>query len=194
MQKLVFLVRDKILNVVGDPDSVFNFDYNPIAEKFGPADLDLYQDLDFLHAMGLISIDGVEITPTSPEPNIEDLRALPRAGRQPTLPEEEKEDELSFEYLMGREPEELFQAEAEDEDIETEYAITSQGMAMLNTIRTGLEPSQQQRFDRVIAACEEIRTRFGDLLLQSLLRYVYENYEDFTSRSTIKDQVLRRDR
>lgn len=192
MQKLVFLVRNKVLNIIGDCDAVFNFDYNPVAEKYGPADLDLYQDLEFLHSMGLISIDGVELRPTSGVPNLDELRASPKVERQPSLPEEEEEYELSFEYLMGRQPEELLLAEAEDEDVATLYAIAERGSTMLQKIRDGLDKPEQKRFDRLIAACQEIRVQFGDLLLKSLLRYVYENFEQYIGRSTIRDEVLGR--
>lgn len=191
MQKLVFLVRHNVLNLIGDRDTVFKFDYQPVAEKFGPADLDLYQDLDFLHSMGLVSVDGVQNRVTSEVPNLDQLRTSSTIERRPTLPEEEEEDELSFEYLMGKDPEELFRAEAEDEDVETVYAITSQGRQLLQTIRGSLDKPDHDRFDRLMAACEEIRVQFADLPLKSLLRYVYENFKEYTGRSTIKGEVLR---
>lgn len=190
MQKLVFLVRHNVLNVINDSDAVFKFDYKPVPEKFGPADLDLYQDLDFLHSMGLISVDGAEYRVTSKVPTLDQIRTSSTIKRRPALPEEEEEDELSFEYLMGKDPEELLRAEAEDEDVETVYAMTLQGRKLLQIIRGSLGEPEQDRFDRLMATCEEIRVQFADLPLKSLLRYVYKNFKEFTGRSTIKDEVL----
>jgi len=194
MQKLVFLVQaqDKIREVKRQKDTVLEFDYRPIPEKFGPADLELYQDLEFLQAMGLISINGSNLAPTTAEPNVDDLRAPSKINGHPSLPEEEEEDELSFEYLMGQQPEELFNAEAEEDEFETVYEITKQGSAMLQKISEGLGGRDRMLFDDTISTCQQIRSRFGDLPLYSLLRHVYENFKDFTGRSTIRDKIMRR--
>jgi len=194
MQKLVFLVQadKRVRQVQGQPDTALHFDYQPIPEKFGPADLELYQDLEFLQAMGLLSINGSKPGPTTAEPNVDDLRASTKINGRVSLPEEEQEDELSFDYLMGQQPEELYSAEAEEDEFETVYEITKQGSAMLQMISAGLGDRDRAVFDDTISACSEIRSRFGDLPLKSLLRYVYENFSEFTGRSTIKDKVLRR--
>lgn len=192
MQKLVFLVQRKLLGSQIDIERAFKFDYAPMPEKFGPADLELYQDLDFLQAMALISIDGQSRITLRQEPVLEDARRPLKAAGPASLPEEEEEDELSFEYLMGTDPEELFLAEMEDSDTETVYQITPRGHDMLATIRSGLSPEDRIRFDQLIEACALVRKDFGVMPLKRLLRFVYENYENFTHRSTINEQVLGR--
>ena len=68
MQKLAFLASQKTYLALKD-STYFNFDFNYEAEKFGPADLDLYQDLDFLRTMRLITWGRGEALEPSSEPS-----------------------------------------------------------------------------------------------------------------------------
>jgi hypothetical protein len=195
LQKLLRLIT-KELKTQGDAGEVFKFDYYFEPEKFGPADLQMYQDLDFLNAMGLIAINGVappltkEKTATN-EPSLENLVAVKRTTtREPTLPEEEEENELSFEYLMGRDPEELLIAEAEDEEMVTQYEVTARGQEMLQQIRERLDGGEAARFDRVLTTCAQVRGMYGGLPLKTLLRHVYTQFPDETTKSIIKNDLF----
>jgi hypothetical protein len=186
MQKLVFLAQDRAKENIRE-DSSFTFDYGFVPEKFGPADVGLYQDLEFLHATGLISLDGAE------GPQFSEFPAPPemyrRAHRASLLPEEREENELSFEYLMGAAPEELSEAEA-DTDTGTVYAITAKGRKKLKEIEAGLpEQRERDRFAYLRSVCQDVRRDFGDLPLKKLLQYVYRHHTDMTTRSTIKGWV-----
>jgi hypothetical protein len=185
MQKLVFLVQEQVKNKLPD----FRFDFTPEPEKYGPADLQLYQDLDFLEAMGLIRVNGQDRSATADVLSFDSLMPTAQAG-EPSLPEEEEEEELSFEYLMGKEPEEFFAAEAEDRETETTYEITPQGLAMLERMVKTISPQQRGQFDSLMSACEKVRSQFGDMPLKTLLRYVYEHFPAYTTNSVIRDQVL----
>ena len=198
LQKLLFLVQEEINKAGNGGGRAFKFDYEYEAEKFGPADLQLYQDLEFLNAMGLIAIDGVAREAPAvrnAQPSLADLVSAKShtLRHEPTLPEEEEEDGLSFSYLMGHEPEEYMIAEAEDEEVETEYAITHRGTDMLQRIRKRMQAEDQEevdRFDKTMAICASVREQFGKLPLKSLLRHVYRTYPDKTSRSIIKGDLF----
>ncbi len=196
LQKLLRLITEEI-KTHGDTGQAFKFDYDFEKEKFGPADLQVYQDLEFLNAMRLIAINGVtpvaRATPQGvvPEPRLDQLVvARTGASREPTLPEEEEENELSFEYLMGRDPEELLMAEAEDEEVVTQYEITPQGQEMLKQIRGRLDSDEAARFDRVLTTCTQIRGQYGSWPLKTLLRHVYTQFPDETTKSIIKNDLF----
>jgi len=189
MQKLVFLAQDRAKEKIREHSS-FTFDYGFVPEKFGPADLALYQDLEFLHATGLMSVDGAE------GPQFSEFPAPPEmyrpAHRASLLPEEREENELSFEYLMGAAPQELSEAEAAT-DTGTAYAITPKGRRKLKEIEAGLpEQRERERFIFLRSVCQEVRRDFGDLPLKKLLQYVYRHHTDMTTRSTIKGWVENR--
>lgn len=189
LQKLLFLIQDRLAKDGILEDSEFLFDYAYEPEKFGPADIGLYQDLDFLQAMQLISIDGSMGLTQSGVPTLDSARVIAKGAA--SLPEEDEEDELSFEYLMGQKPEEYYVAESEDSDTETSYELTTNGLQTLKRIRDGLaNPTQVDRFDRVIKTCAAVRSEYGQMHLKSLLRFVYKTYPKMTTRSVIKGQVL----
>ena len=185
MQKLVFLVQERLKDKLPD----FHFDFAPEAEKYGPADLELYQDLDFLEAMGLIRVNGQDRPSATGDPSFESLMQLPNVG-EASLPEEEEEEELSFEYLMGKEPEEFFAAEAEDRETEAQYEITQQGLKLLDRLDGTISPQQKAQFDNLMTTCERVRSEFADMPLKTLLRHVYESFPGYTRNSLIRDRVL----
>ena len=185
MQKLVFLVQERLKGKLPD----FRFDFAPEPEKYGPADLELYQDLDFLEAMGLIRVNGQDRESATGDANFESLMRPPTAG-EPSLPEEGEEEELSFEYLMGKEPEEFFAAEAEDRETEAQYEITQQGLKLLVRLDGTISPRQKTQFDDLMMTCEKVRSEFGEMPLKTLLRHVYESFPEYTTKSLIQNDVL----
>ncbi|MBL7061906.1 MAG: hypothetical protein ISS54_04140 [Dehalococcoidia bacterium] len=186
MQKLVFLVSERTRLALKD-NTYFNFDFNYEAEKFGPADLDLYQDLDFLRTMRLITWDRGEVIELSPEPLLEAM-VKPAARALALLPEEREEDELSFEYLMGVDPLELLVADAETEG-EPQYAITEKGFTILDNLRSSSEGRQKELFEALENACTAVRQEYGHWALKRLLKYIYDNYSSLTTKSIIRSQV-----
>ena len=188
MQKLVFLVQARIADSLkGTKD--FNFDFAPEPHNYGPADIELYQDLDFLEAMRLIRVNGRDRPIVPNAPSFEALMQL-TIGGEPSLPEEEEEEELSFDYLMGKEPEEFYAAEAEDSETETSYEITSAGSTLLDRIESSLDLTQRDRFSELMTACEQVQSEYGDLPLKTLLRHVYQNFPTFIGNSLIRGEVL----
>jgi len=187
MQKLVFLVSEKSHLALKD-STHFSFDFNYEPEKFGPADLDLYQDLEFLRTMRLITWDNGETVELSQEPPI-DTMMVPSSTKIPALlPEEIEENELSFEYLMGVDPLELLVADAETEG-ERQYMITGKGLALLEKLRSSSVGRQKEQSDNLENACKEVRQEYNDWPLRRLLKYVYDNYSHLTTKSTILERI-----
>ena len=187
MQKLVFLVSKKSHLALKD-STHFSFDFNYEPEKFGPADIDLYQDLEFLRTMRLITWDNGITLELSQEPCLDTVMITNPTKIPALLPEEKEEDELSFEYLMGVDPLELLVADTETEG-ERQYMITEKGLALLEKLRTSSVGRQKEQFDALEKACNEIRQEYGDWSLKRLLKYVYNNYSDLTTKSTILERI-----
>jgi len=188
MQKLVFLVSDRMGLALKD-NTYFAFDFKYEAEKFGPADLDLYQDLDFLKTMRLITSDGNGAQELSSEPSLASILGQPSSKKPIMLPEEKEEKELSFEYLMGVEPQELLTADIDNES-ESEYAITEKGLTLIQNLRNSSEGRQRELFEALQSACAAVRREFGSWILRRLLKYVYENYSSLTTKSIIRDKIM----
>lgn len=185
MQKLAFLASQKTHLALKD-STFFNFDFNYEAEKFGPADLDLYQDLDFLRTMRLITWGEGETLEPSSEPSLE---TMVEPTKTPVLlPEEIEEDELSFDYLMGMDPLELLVANAETEG-ERRYMITEKGLGLLNSLRSSLEGRQKEQFVTLENACATVQQEYGHWPLRRLLKYIYDNYPSLTTKSTIRERI-----
>lgn len=187
MQKLVFLVSEKTHLALRN-STYFSFDFNYEAEKFGPADLDLYQDLDFLRTMRLIVWDTGGVIESSPEPSIATMVESNTTKTPTLLPEEIEEGELSFEYLMGVDPLELLIANAETEG-ERQYMITEKGLALLDKLRSSSEGRQKEQFEALEKACEAVRQEYGDWSLKRLLKYIYGRYSHLTTKSTILERI-----
>lgn len=172
LQKLLFLVREQLPRVSGDRLVRVDFEFE--AYKFGPADLRLYQDLEFL-----ISLEHIA---KSSETN-GDL--LDRPG-----PEESTERALSFAYLMGDEDDAGLLAEAEEE-LE-EYRITASGERLLAVLVGQASGKGRELCDRVLAASRDVKQTYSTWPLQRLLRYVYSEHPDMTTSSEIRERVLGR--
>lgn len=185
MQKLTFLASQKTHLALKD-STFFNFDFNYEAEKFGPADLDLYQDLDFLRTMRLITWGEGEALEPSSEPSLETM--VEPTKTPALLPEEIEENELSFDYLMGMDPLELLVANAETEG-ERKYMITQKGLGLLNSLRSSLDSHQEEQFVTLQNACSTVRQEYGHWPLRRLLKYIYDKYPSLTTKSTIRERM-----
>lgn len=181
LQKLMFLVQVQHKNTL-DPN-VWDIDFDYVPEKFGPADLDLYQDLDFLESLGHIRTGKHQAL--SHDQLIDWV--LGEESGTPSFPEEREEEELSFEYLMGPAADEAVQ---EQSGIEKIYQITAKGRAFLDRLESTVDPKQKSEILRIRDACRAVKREYGSWPLKRLLELVYRNYPSMITESTIRDRVL----
>ena len=171
LQKLVFLVQQRLVGVSESRDLRVDFAFRP--NRFGPADTYLYPDLEFL-----VALEYVLRRPA-------DDNSSPT--REPEL-EEMTERELSFAYLMGSEDRAVDLAAAEN--IEEEFLITDRGRKFLTQLEVQLDTRDLALFRSLRSTAEEIRRKYGDWPLDRLLRYVYTEYPEYTTASEIRRRVL----
>lgn len=183
LQKLLFLLERQS---VGQLDKEFwelDFAYEP--QKYGPADISLYRDLEFLTVAGHINMGGDMLT--SDVPSVAALLEVQQG--EVALVEAIEEEELSFQYLMAPSSEEVTQ---EQSAIETTYEITPKGVHLLERLEKSAEVDGGIELAKLRSACRSIRAQFGSWPLKRLLEYVYRNHPDMITESTIKDRVLGR--
>jgi len=182
MQKLAFLAMQSCKDFLRG-DDVFRFDFVFAPDRFGPADLELYQDLELLKATGWIEVDGKTRMAIEEPATVLDEEA---GKGLPVLPEEQDEEEISFDYLMGEHSEEIDLAEAERR-YERQYRITDEGMGRLEVIR--VESRREETFNRLAKVCAAVKLEYGNWPLNLLLRHVYSEYPEMTTKSEIRDRV-----
>lgn len=182
LQKLLFLVQD--LHGEGLDRAVWDVDFAYVPEKFGPADLELYQDLDFLEVAGNIS--SGHLSQSAKELTISEWASTERTGPL-AFPEEKAEEELSFEYLMSPNESEFIE---EQSSVEKVYSITDRGRHILERLESVTDPAQKRELGKLREACRTIKMEYGSWPLKRLLEFVYRNYESMLSESTIRDRVL----
>ena len=160
LQKFLFLLeREEDLKPSGQ-----GFEFT--AYKAGPYSARLYDDLEFLENLGLISR---EITDSATEG-------------------EAAETDLSFEDLIAPETEPPEETVSPTADVyeEHRFSLTSKGEDRLKSLlATGRYVPVQKRV-------ENVKRKYGRYSLNDLLYYVYKHYPDMTTESEIKDKVLSR--
>jgi uncharacterized protein YwgA len=160
LQKFLFLLeREEDLR-----PSREGFEFTPY--KAGPYSARLYDDLEFLENLGLISH---EITDSATEG-------------------EAAETEFSFEDLITPETEPPEETVSPTADVyeEHRFSLTPKGEERLqNLLATG-------RYRPIQKSVENIKKKYGRYSLNDLLYYVYKHYPDMTTESEIKDKVLSR--
>ena len=217
LQKYVFLVQERS----GLQPDTFNrrtlqlksdFKYEP--EQFGPADLQLYADVDFLQIAGLIHITGEEhpghasvtgampaaasdVLPYESEDRGSVLDAQPGPSttspfeQVPLLPDEAFEVDLKYEYLVGMRSNEEELSSVPDDMVQL-FTITKSGQERLKRVRSALSGNDTGFADRISSECGSIRDTFDSYTLRNLLAYVYKEYPSWTEKSSIRDQILGR--
>ena len=163
LQKLLFLA-EKEKNIIAE-DSDFGFE----AYNYGPASKKLYSDLEFLINIGFIkkSDENAEVKDLS----LEDLESMSAQDflSDKSINDVASDDEFSEDNIM------------QDDDTII-YRITDNGISYLKEHNLNYEP-ESNRID-------SIKNLYAKQPLQALLRYVYTNYEDYTTESLIKDDIL----
>lgn len=184
LQKLLFLLKEQHLSGL-DPEW-WNLDFAYEAEKFGPADLDLYQDLEFLEAVGHIT--SGRVSSVSPEPSLDQLLAIEDAEPAP-LEEVEESSALSFDYLIGGADS---PAIIEPQETTRSYAITEKGQGFLSRLEGQADAAQIAQLQLVNEGCRSVKREYSDWYLPRLIRHVYQQFPAMTAKSTIRRRVLGR--
>ena len=142
-----------------------------IAYKAGPYSAKLYDDLEFLENLGLLTSEV--------------------AGE--ATEGEAAEMEMSFEELMG-ECTDTVEGTPSDSlttaDVyeERRYRLTKDGKNRVEKLLQG------EKYQPVVDAIRKIKSKFGHYSLDDLLYYVYTKYPNMATESDIKDKVLQRRR
>jgi hypothetical protein len=142
-----------------------------IAYKAGPYSAKLYDDLEFLENLGLLTSEV--------------------AGE--ATEGEAAEMEMSFEELMG-ECTDTVEGTPSDSlttaDVyeERRYRLTKDGKDRVEKLL------QRGEYKPVADGIRRIKSKFGGYSLNDLLYYIYTKYDDMASESEIKDKILRRGR
>ena len=176
LQKLLFLMWSGLPRI--SPTRHIRLDLAFRPEKFGPADFDLYPDLDFLVALGHISRGSSAY--------VSQTDRLPVSDRGDVADATERE--LSYEYLMGDESQGGSLAVAEG--TEDQYAITETGRMLLARILSTADGPTRAVCEKIVEAARATRSHYGSWPLQRLLRFVYTEYPEMTTASEIRDRVL----
>lgn len=165
LQKFLYLLeREEHLK----PDAN-GFEFIPY--KAGPYSAKLYDDLEFLENLGLLTSEV--------------------AGE--ATEGESAEVEMSFEELMGEcidTSEETPSDALTTADVyeERRYCLTKDGRDRVEKLL------QQGEYDPVVNGIRRIKSKFGGYSLNDLLYYLYTKYDDMATESEIKDKILRRGR
>ena len=129
------------------------------AYAYGPYRPELYDDLAFLKNMGyLTSRETGSLSSDEMQNNV-----------------------ITFDYLMGGLQEDV------PEKYETErYQLSRPGFEAVEHYLTGVK--EDPKLPSVLAAIQEVKTRFNRMPLRQLLRYVYTKYPEDARESVIADQ------
>jgi uncharacterized protein YwgA len=160
LQKFLFLLeREEGLKPSGE-----GFEFTPY--KAGPYSSRLYDDLEFLENLGLISREIVDSATEG----------------------EAAEADFSFEDLITPEAESAEETVSPTADVyeEHRFSLTPKGEARLKKLLTSGQYRPIQK------SVENVKRKYGRYSLNDLLYYVYKHYPDMTTESEIKDKVLSR--
>jgi len=141
------------------------FEFTPY--KAGPYSSRLYDDLEFLENLGLIS------------------KKLSAEATE----EEASEVELAFQDLVEPDQELAERGKPEADAFEEyRFKLTPDGAQKIETLLKG------GRYQPVVDGVKRVKSRYGRYSLSDLLYYVYTKYPEMTTESEIKEKILRRRR
>lgn len=159
LQKFLFLLEKE----GGVRPKGNGFEFEPY--KAGPYSPKLYDDLELLENLGLISsVSTAESTAT------EDIDI----------------ERLSFDDLMGGFSDIEGAARAADSSEERKFALTEEGRKRLEKILA------QGTYAPVVDGIRKVKTKYNCYSLRDLLKYVYTKYPEMTTESEIIDDILGR--
>ncbi|MFZ3324206.1 MAG: hypothetical protein WA190_17660 [Usitatibacter sp.] len=132
--------------------------------KAGPYSPAIYDDIEFLENLGFIETEVTSVA---------------------TAPEAAELDAMSFEALMGKEDATEL---APDEYAERKFRLTEKGRKRVEDMLA------KEDYQPVADKIRRVKSRFGNISLTDLLRYVYTKYPEMATESEIKDKILGRHR
>jgi len=165
LQKLLFLTEKE----TGITPSEKPFEFT--AYKFGPVSKKVYDDLCLLEHLGLLE-SSANPQPPKPRTTTDPMRLDPETLLSPASLSSSSTSEIS-------DDEDELNIESHEMDV---FRVTPRGMELLH--KKGLLETPEYK------KIEVVKKRHGARSLSDLLRYVYTHYEDYTTESEIKDQVL----
>jgi hypothetical protein len=174
LQKLLFLTWVRLPKTSANREIDVDFAFSP--ERYGPADVRLYPDLDFLVTLGHVA--------RSHSGSLEQFLGAGAA----LATEEATEAALTFSYLMDSERDGADLAAAEN--AEEAFAITPLGLRLLRHLVSDVQKKDRALAESVIGAANEVRSKYGAWPLARLLKYVYSEYPEMTTASEIRERVL----
>ena len=175
VQKLMFLLsKERAVAQVG------KLKFEPYA--YGPYDQTIYDNLAFLRNMRLLD-DGSAEDQSGENATTDDLMSVVNA--QTTVPVRdatEFDEDVSFDFLMEGLADEL------PDRYQTErYKLSALGIA---EVEHRLKAAQNDpNLPKVLGAIENVKTRFNQMRLREILKYVYDKYPDSAKNSVIADAV-----
>ncbi len=165
LQKLLFLLeKEGGLRASGEG---FEFE----AWKAGPYSSRLYDDLEFLENLRLVSSEST-------------AEATDAEASEMELEEAAAED-VTFEELMGDSPGKPPDADAYEE---RRFRLTQKGLERIERM------IQKGEYKPVADGIRKIKSKYASHSLNDLLYHVYTKYPEMTVESEIKEKVLGRHR
>jgi uncharacterized protein YwgA len=165
LQKFLFLLERE----EGIKPDIDGFDFIPY--KAGPYSGKVYDDLEFLENLGLITSEIVGEATES----------------------EAAEVDISFEELMGNDIETTEVGPADElrtSDVYEErmFRLTQEGENRVKRL------IGEELYKPVVNSIRKIKSKFGKYSLNDLLYYIYTKHNDMATESEIKDKILHRGR
>ncbi len=165
LQKYLFLLeREGGVTAEGN-----GFTFEPY--KAGPYSSKVYDDLEFLENLGLISAD---VTANASEFELDEVERVTSDVER-----------LTFDQLMGDQVE---REDAADAYEERRYRLTPDGIAQVRKLLAN------PTYKPVVDGIRKIKSKYGNHSLHDLLYHVYTKYPEMATESEIRDKVLRRGR
>jgi uncharacterized protein YwgA len=163
LTKMVFLFDKEIKNEFFKDIAITIPNFEPY--NFGPYSKELFDDLRFFLAIGLVKGEETSIPISSAEKS-EYIYS--------TDDNWDDHNQYDTDYI-------------ESEIFELKYSLSSNGVRYVEDNIWGLF-SEQQKKDLI-----EFKKRINTISLDTLLRYVYNKYKDSTAKSIIADKYLSKD-
>jgi uncharacterized protein len=171
LQKLMFLLsKDRIVAQVRK----LKFE----AYAFGPFRPKIYDDLAFLKNLRLLD-DGTSQSNADQDASTDDLMRVAHGATAISVRDStEYNEDVSFDFLMEGVATEL------PERYQTErYSLSKLG---ISEVENRLRRAQNDaNLPKVLRTIEDVKTRFNQLPLREILRYVYKQYPESAENSVI---------
>ena len=153
LEKLLFLINQEDKLTSWKSNDSFNF--KPYL--MGPFSSEIYDEVDFLESLGLVSSKNIGTNP----------------------PSGSVEDDLFFsnQILDKYQKNEIF-----DTEEKSVYELSAQGKELAKKIFESL-PATDKKY------LIDLKKKFGQLELKQLLRYIYQKYPSYASKSEIKEYL-----